>query len=383
MQRLQDSKNQEISDMKQKLEEKNLEGVRLASQVDSLQTELKEKEDETKKNKEILQHEKKTSEQLSAQLLATEMGNTSLRSHVSQAEERLMKLEVGLAEKKTQLQATEEKNHSLYAQLQNVTRSLQELQKSSGDERAYFTETLGSMSIQHRQEVAKMTQNEKILQAKYKDACDNLERLQKQLEIKKAELKSSADDSKCKNNELKELCASVDKEVSLRNDVTAKLTCLQSQYKTLCNEKREVEERLMHSSNELLQVQSKLANVQQHCSTLQQELQLQNEVHATAVKRLEEREKDSIAQCERKVKELMIKLEKVSNQPNSQHRNTSNTQRSRVNFNFFPQSEEAVHQVATELSRLQLDHKSLESQLNHTTQTNETLQTQLSEKVYC
>ena len=313
LQRLQDSKNQEISDMKQKLEEKNLEGVRLASQVDSLQTELKEKEDETKKNKEILQQEKKTSEQLSAQLLATEMGNTSLRSHVSQAEERLMKLEVGLAEKKTQLQATEEKNHSLYAQLQNVTRSLQELQKSSGDERAYFTETLGSMSIQHRQEVAKMTQNEEILQAKYKDVCDNLERLQKQLEIKKAELKSSADDSKCKNNELKELCASVDKEVSLRNDVTAKLTCLQSQYKTLCNEKREVEERLMHSSNELSQVQSKLSNVQQHCSTLQQELQLQNEVHATAVKRLEEREKDFIAQCERKVKELMIKLEKVSN----------------------------------------------------------------------
>lgn len=54
-----------------------------------------------------------------------------------------------------------------------------------------------------------------------------------------------------------------------------------------------------------------------------------------------------------------------------------------MNFNFFPQSEEAVHQVATELSRLQLDHKSLESQHNHTTQTNETLQTQLSEKVYC
>lgn len=353
LQRLQDSKNQEIADMKQKMEEKTLEGVRLGSQVDSLQNELKEKEENLRKGQDSLQQEKKTTDELNAQLLATEIGNTSLRSHISQAEERLMKLEVGLAEKKTQLQGAEEKNHSLYTQLQNVSRSLQELQKASADERSYFTETLGSMSIQHRQEIAKMTTNEEILQAKYQETCDNFSRLQKQLELTKGDLRNAMESAKTKDIELKDLCASIDKEVSIRNDVTVKISHLQSQYDSLSNGKREVEGQLMHTSNELLQNQSKLANIQQHCSTLQQELQLQNEVHATAVKRMEEREKDSVEQSERKANEFMIKLEK---------------------------SEERLQQVASELSRLQLDHKSLQSQLHHLTQTNESLQGQLSEK---
>lgn len=312
LQRFQESKNQEISEVKQKFEDKCSEVVRLLSQVDSLQFELREKEEAIMKGREEVQQEKKRSEEIRAQLLTSETGGSSLRSHLSQSTERVKKLEIALAEKKAQLQAVEEKNHSLSLQLQNMQRNQHEVQKINSDERGHFTDTLSSMSVQHSHEMAKITQSMESLQLKLKEMKVSLDRAEQLLKVAKSELSSTAVNLKNKEEECRELYSSVEREIASRNETITKLTSLQTQYDSLCNDRQSMKEQLTYQSNELSQTQVKLSSVQQHCARLQQELQLQSEVHTTSTRRLEERERESSGQYERKIKELTIKLEKVS-----------------------------------------------------------------------
>jgi chromosome segregation ATPase len=312
LKRQQEMRHQEIGELRKKFEEKQKEEMKFASQVKLLQSEVNQRKEVEKKDKEMLQKFKKTCEELQAQLQAGEVENVSLKARLTQAEERVGKLEANLKDRKAQLQATEEAAHSLTAQLEDTERKLQHTERLNNEERNHFTESMGTTSVQHKKEMTKLMQQIESMQVAKAKLEEALNKEQAILMKTNAELTNISDALRKREDECKMLHSSIEKEVSQRNEITSQLALLQTTYNEIQSEKKEMEASLGSSQSELRQSQGKLRELQNQHVSLEQEMKVQREISESSLKRMEEKGRELVMNHENKVKELknnLIKME--------------------------------------------------------------------------
>ena len=305
-----------MSELKQHLEAKKSETLRLSSQLNSLQTELKEKDTVIRSEREVIKKEKTTSEELQAKLLTSEICNNSLQAQLSHTEDYNKKLKTELEEQKQQWQTTEENRIALSVQVQDLQRQLKQSEQICKEERQRFTEIMANTSIQHKEEIEKKTQNTDRLNKTCKQLQESLLETQRQLETLKSELSNITIKLSEKEDQCCKLQVSMENEVALHSKVSIQLTHLQAKYDDICAEEIELDSLVKLQKVELVQACEKLKDVQDHCATLQQEMQVQNEVNTNTKKRLEEKNRDMTTKFEEEIEELNQKFDKVSRYQN-------------------------------------------------------------------
>lgn len=306
-----------MSELKQHLEAKKSETLRLSSQLNSLQTELKEKDTVIRSEREVITKEKTTSEELQAKLLTSEVCNNSLQAQLSHLEDYNKKLKTELEEQKQQWQTTEENRIALSVQVQDLQRQLKQSEQICKEERQRFTEIMANTSIQHKEEIEKKTQNTDRLNKTCKQLQESLLETQRQLETLKLELSSITIKLSEKEDECCKLQVSMENEAALHSKVSIQLTHLQAKYDDTCAKEIELDSLVKLQKTELVQTCEKLKDVQDHCATLQQEMQVQNEVNTGTKKRLEEKNRDMAIKFEEEIEELNQKFDKVSHYQNA------------------------------------------------------------------
>lgn len=291
--------------------------MRLSSQLNSLQTELKEKDTIIRSEREVIKKEKTTSEELQTKLLTSELDKNSLQAQLLHSEDHNKKLKTELEEQKQQWQTTEENRITLSVQIQDIQKQLRQSEQICKEERQRFTEIMASTSIQHKEEIEKKTQNADQLNKTCKQLQESLLETQRQLETSKSELSSITTRLNAKEDEYRKLQVSMENEVASHSKVSTQLMHLQAKYDDICVKEKELDTLVKLQKTELDQTCEKLKEVQDRCATLQQEMQVQNEVNASTKKRLEEKNRGMATKFEQELEELNQKFDKVSCYQNS------------------------------------------------------------------
>ena len=304
-------KSVEMSQLKAKYEEKKLDEMKLMSEVKFLQAKIEEKEDLHRKEKEISHKHKKALEEVQVQLLATERSNDSLKTRLSQNDERINKLEIILADKNIQLQLENAKVISMSTQLQEMQIKLQQLETLNNNEKLHFTESMATVTSKCKEEKnGLIAELEKVSKSKTK-LEETLLELQVQLNTARNEYTSF---NKClmdKEKECHVLNSSLQKEVVYHSKVTSQLVILQAKYDDLLRNNVQVGKKWKDCNAELVQTQSKLKGSQQNCSALQKEIEHQKDLNERTLKQLEDKSGQLSTRYELKIKDLTSKLEKV------------------------------------------------------------------------
>ena len=311
LQLLQNSKHQELLELKSQLESKRSEITKLNTKLASLQSEIMRYEEMVKKSNDDLDSEKKVLAELHMQLSASETNGINLRSHLSVLEEHIKTLDAKTESQKKELLEAEKQKQVQSEQLKITEARLNKIDKERKEEMTRFTEMMATMSIQNKEELERVKREKDMLQLTCEKLQQTLSSSQEQLDNSQRDLLTTSTELSKMETECKKLFISIQDEVSSREVLAKTLSGIQSEYDNTCEQLKILENQLKARNDELDQLKTRYKEAQVHCSTLQQELKLKGEVSAGTEKRLDEKHRETIEEFNKKINQFRNMLEKV------------------------------------------------------------------------
>ena len=311
LQLLQNSKHQELLELKSQLESKRSDITKLNTKLASLQSEIMRYEEMVKKSNDDLDGEKKVLAELQMQLSASETNGISVRSHLSVLEEHIKTLDAKTESQKKELLEAEKQKQVQSEQLKITEARLNKMDKERKEEMTRFTEMMATMSIQNKEELERIKREKDMLQLTCEKLQQTLSSSQEQLDNSRRDLLTTCTELSKMEAECKKLFISIQDEVSSREVLAKTLSTIQSKYDNTCEQLKSLENQLKVRNDELDQLKTRYKEAQDHCSTLQQELKLKGEVSAATEKRLNEKHSETIEEFNKKINQFRNMLEKV------------------------------------------------------------------------
>ena len=155
------------------------------------------------------------------------------------------------------------------------------------------------------------TEASERMRVEREELLGTIARVKNELASSKVELASSNASLMQAQQECNQLRASINSEVATHAKMATALSELQLEHSEAVDRLKELETQLREKSEENDRVRLRLEETQEHCSTLQEELRLQNEVSTASAKGMEIKMKEKIRHLQAKIDKVTQKLNQV------------------------------------------------------------------------
>lgn len=308
---MQDTSNQQISDLKAQLEDRNDDIAHLQSQLTKFQSQLQSTEASLRESKWGSEVERKAAEKLHSNLALLEANESRLQSQLTASKEKASNLQAKLEQLTKKLHDAMAQNEALMKQLHRTRESLSQYQQEAIKEREAHSKAMSDCENQHKAEVHKLTVEIESSTLTTRELHRKISNMDASLDNYRLELSATCKKLSTAEEERKKLRSAVEAEITNCHNLTSKLSKLQAQLMEREQKITHLQEKIQVKSMEAEEAKLHMKAAQEHSDHLQHELKLQKEVMQSTVKRLEDKGDRAVAELMQNVQELTQKLGKV------------------------------------------------------------------------
>ena len=177
-------------------------------------------------------------------------------------------------------------------------------QLNAGDGTGGLPEALARVKLRE-------TEASERMRVEREELLGTIARVKNELASSKVEIASSNASLMQAQQECNQLRSSINSEVATHAKMTNTLSELQLEHSETVDRLKELETQLREKVEENDRVRLRLEETQEHCTTLQEELRLQNEVSTASAKSMEMKMKEKIRHLQAKIDKVTQKLNQV------------------------------------------------------------------------